>query len=215
MATYSREELQKFNCPQLKDMLKARKMKQSGRKAEMIARLLGLEQDHIKWITSVARKTLLNDLSPGGILFQRDNISPQTLWEYYQNKEEFGKVQYNQFEARLKDHRRQVNEQFMRSKKEEEALDHDRKIYPRKDTNNHGELVFDMHPAKTLLRKDVEMNAHKNITSEELWRSRTEYQQFEKTTFQARIKQEVKRKKFINYLQLKQTNSEKEKRDWP
>ena len=51
--------------------------------------------------------------------------------------------------------RRRPGERIQRSKKEEDFLARNRKLYPRTTHNERGEPVFDMSSAKALLRKDV------------------------------------------------------------
>ena len=65
------------------------------------------------------------------------------------------KVPFEQFEARLRDHRDQAKEKWLRSATEEMAMVHDRRLHPRKTHNDKGEKEFDMSEAKFLLRKDA------------------------------------------------------------
>jgi len=44
---------------------------------------------------------------------------------------------------------------MLRAHEEAKALAHDRLLFLRKHTNHNGELVFDMNPAKLLLKQDV------------------------------------------------------------
>jgi len=110
-------------------------------------------------------------------------------------------VEFSQFKARLRDHRKQVKGDLGRAQEEEELLISDRKIFPRRYINTRGEPVFDLHPAKDLLRQDVAEKKHRVLTPQELWRSRMEYQDFDKSIFRNRIYQAVRREKFLNYLQ--------------
>ena len=77
---------------------------------------------------------------------------------------------------------------------------HDRVLFPRKLKNQRGELVFDLHPAKLLLRQDIEEKKHIGKTPRELWNARIEYQQFKPSIFTHRIYQEIRRVKMVNFL---------------
>ena len=83
---------------------------------------------------------------------------------------------------------------------ESEALAHDRGLFPRQTENHRGEPVFDLSAAKLLLRADVEEGKHLQMTPSQLQLYRVEYEPFDPRKFAHRIYQEVRRKKFINYL---------------
>jgi hypothetical protein len=158
----------------------------------------------IDWRASRAREYLLKDLCPGGILFGQDHIAPEDAWEFYQDQEGFENVVLDQFKIRLKDHRKQVNQDYLRSQREEAALAHDRQLFPRCDRNHRGELVFDIHPAKEVLRKDIEDGNHKDLTPAQFQSTRTIYQLFDANIFKHRIYQAIRRKKYIHWLEMKQ-----------
>ena len=61
---------------------------------------------------------------------------------------------------------------------------HDRTIFPRRERDEEdGILIFDLHPAKLLLRDDVLANKHKEMKPVQLQRSRPEYMHFDKDYF--------------------------------
>jgi hypothetical protein len=68
--------------------------------------------------------------------------------------------------------------------------------------------VFDLHPAKLLLRDDVANNRHVGLRPSQLWSKRDEYQEFDKRIFKERIYQEIKRTKFINWMEMKREAGE-------
>ena len=59
----------------------------------------------INWKTCPAREIVMSDLRPGGALYQRDNITAEEIFPWYQNKPGFEKVVFSQFKARLATHR--------------------------------------------------------------------------------------------------------------
>ena len=96
-------------------------------------------------------------------------MSAAEAWEVcYNNMAEFNEVVFSQFEARLKDHRKQIGAQMARSECESQALMQDRRLFPRQTQNCCGELVFDLSAAKLLLRADVEAGKHLTMTPMEL-----------------------------------------------
>ncbi len=77
------------------------------------------------------------------------------------------------------------------------------RIFPRSCTDHHGKLVFDLHPAKEILRDDVSQKKHVGLTPFALWKTRDEYQEFDQEIFRRRIYQTIRHEKFINYLNQK------------
>jgi hypothetical protein len=100
----------------------------------------------IDWRSSAAsREILLEDLLlPDGILFGKDYVAPVEVWEFYKKQEGFQNMVFDQFQERLKAHRKQVSKTYVKSREEEAALACDRHIYLRQPANNMGELVFDL-----------------------------------------------------------------------
>ena len=144
-------------------------------------------------------------------------MSVSVAWEHYREMPEFKSppAVYDQFEARLKDHRKQARKRFEMSQKEKEMMEHDRKLYPEKNKNRRGEIVFSRHPAQKHLRADVAANCHKVMTRSQLHASRPEYQDFKFGVFSKRIDQEIRRHKFSNHLEekrVKQRRQHSEKR---
>jgi hypothetical protein len=174
----------------------------------------------VDWKSSSARAIILEDLLPGGPLFQRDNVPAAAILKWYKDKHpnQFDGIVLEQFEARLKDHRKQGLEEYALAQEEEEYLRHDQKLYPRATHNHRGEPKFDMTAAKELLRADVKNREHEGKTARQLQLTREEYKQFHRKIFQNRVLQEIRRSKYIHYLQLKRAKecgrpSDKKKRD--
>lgn len=160
----------------------------------------------VNWRTSEARKIILEDLEPGGILDSRHHLSVAEVWEFYRSLEGFENVLFSQFEKRLIDHRKQAKNSRDLAARDLAAVEHDRQLLPRDRHNERGELVFDMHPAKLLLREDVKNGVHRRMTPDYMHRStRPEYKLFKGEIFRHRIYQEVRLQKYFNYLELKRT----------
>lgn len=157
----------------------------------------------IDWRNSEPRKILMGDLIAGILPLDENEMPARDAWELcYSLMAEFitAGVVYSQFEARLKDHRKQLNEDVIRAAQEADALDHDRLLFPRKDKKTDGKPVFDLHPAKLILRELVKHNNHAGKTPTEIRNMHDEFQAFDLAEFKRRIYQEIRRKKFLNYL---------------
>jgi hypothetical protein len=159
--------------------------------------------DWIDWRTSAARQILMEDLEPEGILFGKDHVLAEKAWEFYSTLPEFSRVVFTQFKVRIKDHRTQANKQSRASQRDVRALAHDRALYPRQGHNEHGERVFDLSAARKLLREDVHNNLHTTMVPSVFQQTRQEYSAFKPHIFKHRIYQEVRRQKYLHYLELK------------
>ena len=159
------------------------------------------KEGYIDWIKCPARGISLGDLEPGGLLVDLDHVKAEEIFGYYKKMVEFEKVVFGQFKARLSGHRKQVAKPREMAKRDAEAYRKDRLVHPRKDRNPRGEMVFDLHPAKGLLRMDVAKGLHKNLSPSELRNTRPAYKVFKLNIFKGRIYQEVRRQKFLNWLE--------------
>ena len=158
----------------------------------------------IDWAKSLAKQIILDDLDCGVLPVDESELSAEEAWELvYSQMAEFIRpetVVFSQFKERLRDHRKKHGEGVTRAALESEALDHDRRLFPRQTENNRGEPVFDLSAAKLLLRADIAEGKHHRMTPSQLQMTRVEYQPFSAVKFKHRIYQEVRRVKFINYL---------------
>jgi hypothetical protein len=154
----------------------------------------------IKWRASKARIVLMQDLIDGILPVESSRISAEDAWDIYKTMEEFATVVFSQFKARLQDHRKQISDNKIRAARELEFLVHDKSLFPRQKVNHRGELVFDLHPAKRLLRADIKAGKHLSMTPQELHVTNGAYQMFTLDIFRMRIYQEVRRSKFLNHL---------------
>ena len=151
----------------------------------------------------------MRDLEPGGLLHNMDVVPAAHLFEFYRKLPEFANVPFDQFKERLRDHRKQSNEAKEFVKRDHKAQQVDRRVHPRKDRNCRGELVFDVHPAKNLLRMDVAKGVHLKLTPMALRKTRPAYMAFKLDVFRDRIYQEVRRVRYYNYLKLKEEEAKK------
>jgi hypothetical protein len=187
------------------------------RKQQAAMSTVGQKKKTVSWVSSAAREILLTDLlPPHGILFGKNHLSAAEVWPFYENQEGFEHVEFNYFSARLKAHREQVNDNYLKSVEEEKFLAADRLKYPKQSVNNRGELVFDLHPARDLLRDDVKHNRHVGKTPSEIQATRpNEYGVFKPHIFSRKVYQTVRLQKFFNYLAMKQIEKRKGVPDHP
>ncbi len=87
---------------------------------------------------------------------------------------------------------------MIRATSESEALAHDRLLFPRSNVNDRGEPVFDLSPAKLLLRGDVTAGLHNLMTPSELQNSRNEYRPF-KATLPVKMAGKVTQRSFLSF----------------
>ncbi len=155
----------------------------------------------IKWKTSTAKQILMDDLQSGILAVDPADMPAEEAWDIcYSHMAEFVPVVFSQFKERLRDHRKQVGADITRAARELEYLAHDRSLFPRQTENHRGEPVFDLSAAKLFLRADVAEGKHHQLTPSQLQQSRVEYHPFSAKNFKYRIYQEVRRQKFVNYL---------------
>jgi hypothetical protein len=147
----------------------------------------------------------MQDLQRGGPLYQRDYITAEDIFSWYKQLPAFENVVLDQFKDRLKDHRQVAAEDQHRAMQQEQYMEHDQRLYPRQPVNERGEPVFDMHPAKLLLREDIKNKVHLTTYKMpgKLQASRLEYKVFKPKKFMERILQEIRRVKYFHYLELK------------
>ena len=160
----------------------------------------------IDWVKSRSRDIILEDLINGIIPYEEEKCSPDHAWNTWycfipEIIEE--KVVYSQFKERFVAHQRQISKKKKQSTREEEAFQYHATLHPRKTYNTRGELVFDLHPAKPLLREDVLDGKHKQLTPMQLHKTRPEYQEFALDAFSPLIYQAVRSQKFVHTLELR------------
>ena len=166
----------------------------------------------VNWRNCPAREVLLQDLEPGGLLHDMDHVGADVLFHFYKLMPQFNDVGFDQFKARLADHRKQSWKKHELASRDEDACAHDRRLFPPEYRDSRGKLKFDLHPAKALLRKDVTEKVHLGMKPSELRKTRMEYQEFDAKTFKDQIYQEVRRQKYLNHLAIERENKKAAKK---
>jgi hypothetical protein len=172
----------------------------------------------VKWRNHPAREVILQDLNYGGWLYDElkgDDLNLATVFALYNHKdpEIFNEIDFSQFKERMEDYIKKNNERSDRSKREYAWMLHDRQLHPRQLKNHRGELVFDLHPAKLLLREDIKAGAHAELVPSQFQGTRAEYQEFDRDIFRQRIYQEERYQKYRNWLEDKRTEKRRAHRE--
>ena len=160
-----------------------------------------------EWAKSEAKDILLADFEPGGLFFEAEDMKAAFAWNIYKDLPEFAEVSLPQFRSRYNEYRRNAQHQQYKAKIEEQCLIHDRKLHKQPTHDKFGRPLFGFHPAQQLLRTDVRAGAHLIMTTHALYRMRPEYMMFELSVFRHRVYQEIRREKFITYLNDKRAAS--------
>ena len=171
--------------------------------------------DWVKWRNHPAREIILQDLNYGGWLYdelkQVEELNLALVFAIYNHKdpEIFHELDFSQFKARMEDYTKKNKERRDHSKLEHAWMLHDRQLYPRQLKNRRDELVFDLNPAKPLLRKDIAAGVHAEMTPSQFQGTRAEYQEFDRDIFRQRIYQEERYQKYLNFLGDKRTEKQR------
>ena len=171
--------------------------------------------DWVKWRNHPAREIILQDLNYGGWLYdelkQVEELNLALVFAIYNHKhpEIFHELDFSQFKARMEDYTKKNKERRDHSKLEHAWMLHDRQLYPQQLKNRRDELVFDLNPAKLLLRKDIAAGVHAEMTPSQFQGTRAEYQEFDRDIFRQRIYQEERYQKYLNFLGDKRTEKQR------
>lgn len=156
----------------------------------------------IDWRNSESKRIVMDDLRAGLISLDESDTAEELFYGLYQFTAEFTSEQvgFEQFKARLKDHREALQKKTDASCWESIALAHDRSLFPKKTHNSRGEKIFYWSRAMALLKQDVAEKKHLTMTPTELRASRpVEYGEFTLPIFDGRIRQAVRRERLINW----------------
>ena len=163
----------------------------------------------IEWRKSDARQIVLDDLESELLPLDEDEMSAEAAWEVmYSHMVEFAAVPFDQFKARLTDHRKQRQRKVNANDRQLAAFYHDLGIHPAQEQDQHGNRVFVLSDAYPLLQQDIQADRHLVTSITNLHGSRDEYLSWPLRIFVRRVRQEVKRQKFIYYLSWKRAMKE-------
>ena len=115
-----------------------------------------------------------------------DVLTPNEWWEQYYKFHPVlirEGVMFSQFQERFKDHCKQITEKKMKSMNDLKAYEHYCHMNPSKTHDSNGQLIFDAHPAKLLLREDIKIGKQKTMPPAALQGTRKEYCDFPLSIF--------------------------------
>ena len=99
-------------------------------KEEEVNRKKEAKAKWVDWINHAAREILLEDLEPGGWLYNLDEEAQVVFDTYKARQEEFDDVPFDQFEVRYKEATKKAAKRQARSAEEEAWLVRDRLLHP-------------------------------------------------------------------------------------
>lgn len=172
----------------------------------------------IDWLHSKTREIVLQDLNDGTLPLSEEEMPAQAAWNlHYKHLVEvlIERVQYDQFEARVKDHREQVSKKKNHFSSQMDALRRSRELNPPKTHNKRGEINFTFTEAAKLLKKDIEKNRHNEMTIHQLFLSRDEYHKdvaWDENLFRRKVHQFDATQKFFNYMNDKRKKKEERRK---
>jgi len=186
------EDLNQLTCVLLKLRLKAKGLPVSGRKAELINRLLtGKSSKKVKaWKKSDAKKLLTNLIysnTPGVERMSTEGI--------YQSNEAFQDYSFEQFKRYLSTIRASAKKYNERAEISEREIWSDKMKFPRNSTTIRGYPHWDEHLSSILLTNDVKDGKANRMKPRELHASRKEYKEFPLGVFRDHIYQEKRRQR--------------------
>jgi hypothetical protein len=193
------DSLKKLSIVKLKELLKARRLKVGGNKADLIARLLNPNAEQKtprKWIKSSAKKLLAFDIWRGADLQLGGQL--KTAEGVFLMRQEYQRYTFEKFKSYLASLRKS-----MHAAKAQAVID-DREVhlqlekFPYAETTYWGYPSWRSHQAKHFLRFDMDEDKHNTHSPYDLWKSRIEYQEFPLHVFRQRIHQEEKALKQAN-----------------
>jgi hypothetical protein len=161
------------------------------------------------WKDSLAKRLLENDLKMGIIPLSSEEMGPR---EVYIHRPEFSEFPYTNFQSNLRSLRKTIQEKHNSSEYDAAAILHDRQIHPKAVVNRNGKQRWEGSDAEFLLRQDIDNKFHLVMEPNALYNTRHEYKDnFSLTVFRKHIDQEVRRRKFISYLEDKDTKNKKKR----
>ena len=168
--------------------------------------------DPPEWTDSAARAYLYALLIAGDI---PSNKQPKEVFnEYCKDRPEFKDFQdYSKFGSRLYYLRKKAAQRKGRADEDDEALAHDRNIFPLQTEDTRGRPIWAGSEAQKLLRQDIENDLHKTKKPKELYEEREEYyNDFDLDFFRNKIYQEQKALKRAAWVKAKSEDKSKKKK---
>lgn len=171
-----RGKLRAMKVDELKAILKGRGQKVGGTKEVLILRLLGLEKKKSKAIEkSCVPKLLMKDIFEGNDLQDYDG-SPMEAEALYHTKDQYRRYPLEQFAELLQKKREEYAENMEHANSIDALVAQQLEaIGGMAEKTQQGYTSWRIHPAKELLRQDMEAGLHKSMSPALLFSTRDEY----------------------------------------
>ena len=158
---------------------------------------------------------MLADLRHGILPMDDSEMDAVEAWAWYKGLAAFEPVCFEQFEAQLEAHRKQVKADNHNIDVAAAAFDHDMKLRTQATHNHNGRPLFCRSDAQPLLEEDVVNKKHIGLDPDEFRHTRQEYMNWTLNEFRPRIYQEERRQRWFNYMKHKREEKQaKDKRRW-
>jgi hypothetical protein len=168
---------------------------------------VAFKEPKIKWRKSKAKRILYDFLRDGTVpLHATDSNGDSTMSveDIFSLSEEFGLYDPNKFEERLNRLRKGIVELDSRAATDRKAFDIYRKNHEVSLYSHKGYIQWQGSDAQELLWDDIEAGKLDEMTKDELWRSRSEYQnEFPLFAFRKKVEQEIRTAKYVHTLREK------------
>jgi hypothetical protein len=162
------------------------------------------------WYTSSKKTclgyTLLHDM----YLNQPNIINHMTAKEIWTSQPEFQKYPLDDFKRYNKNMKILVSNKVVRAATEEAIFQEDMRNHQHKQITCRGTLFWGEHAAKKLLIKDVDDGIGRTMKTQELWKSRKEYQAFPYEFFRKRVYEVRQKALAAPYWQVKRNKNGRE-----
>ena len=158
------------------------------------------DEPEIPWKDSKAKALLRQDMVDGVVPRKPDTSMPTDV--IFTSRPECALYGYRLFGSRLSSLRGQLTRDLARADKDWERFQNFQKNNIAHTHSAHGYPEWEGSEAQARLRKDMALDLHNTMEPAELWCLREEYDDFPLKVFRDHIYQEIRTKKFYNYLEV-------------
>ena len=157
------------------------------------------------WGESYARELLLDDLKQGLVPKTHQPLIMSTR-EIFSTRQEYKLYGYKNFYSRLSALREQLGTCDSQADKDKKAFQIYICNYPPDDLCCRGYPHWEGSNAQRQLKADIDNGEHEKLTPYALWadENRSEYRQFPQEVFRWHLYQEIRTRKYHNYLNVKE-----------
>lgn len=199
---------------ELKQILRARSQRVTGTKSQLIIRLLGLEER--KKAKSIEKSSVAKVLASD--IYKRLDIhdssgkalDAEAIWHSRDLYQRYGLDDFACLLEKLREKESELREQA--KKDDEEVRQQLKHIGGMEETTFWGYQSWRNHPAKPLLRHDMDKGKHLSLKPSELRKTRPEFLLLDERIFRRRIHQEVKARKQANWNERLERQEEDDSR---